>query len=572
VTEKQVPLTGWLERAHLAAASIVERKPVIASAVLVLALLAGTTALIHPSYQTNDDPAMSLYGAGVAIREAPDEHLLFMHVWIGWLLKWLYTTYQDVPWYALLLYAAFAFASVAVLYTLWYRRRTPTTFALFLVLYLVLLRSYAQELQFTVVAIYCTVAGWLAASAHAMADDGAAGRGVTPGALFALLLGASVRDVGFAIASVVCVPLLLYSWRASTEAGRRSLAVIAATAAVVFALLYGINLQHYRADGAWADFYEYNALRAEFNDYRLIRYDARTQPVFEAAGWSMIDYLMIKNWFHADAKTFSKEKLRQIVEAVGGYERDVRSARVARQLSGALGNRYWMGAVVILIWIGVVWGFARVWPVIGTLAVALVLIVALTVLTNKGVPPRVFIPVAGACALVAAFLAAVRPDAAPRAPWRKLLSVAMAAGISVYAAYCVGHAVTQAHIREDQQRAFEADIAELAPHRSELYVAWAAAFPYEHIDPLASLGYLRDLKILPLGAELHTPHVAGTMERFGIHDLYLALASKPNVYLVSDEEKNRLYAQYMRERYQLDVVLRKRFQGRTFVVYEVQPI
>ena len=60
------------------------------------------------------------------------------------------------------------------------------------------------------------------------------------------------------------------------------------------------------------------------------------------------------------------------------------------------------------------------------------------------------------------------------------------------------------------------------------------------------------------------------MERFGIDDLYLALASKPTVYLISGDQKNRLYADYMQEKYKLDVVLQPRFRGRTFVVYSVQ--
>jgi hypothetical protein len=78
------------------------------------------------------------------------------------------------------------------------------------------------------------------------------------------------------------------------------------------------------------------------------------------------------------------------------------------------------------------------------------------------------------------------------------------------------------------------------------------------------------MRILPLGLELHTPHVAGTMKRFRIDDVYLALASRPDVFLISNDKQNSLYADYMREKYGLDVVLRPLFQGRTFTVYAVQ--
>ncbi len=570
MTRERAPTSGWPARIGRAAADLVQRRPVVTGTVLVAVLLSGTIALIHPSYQSSDDPAMSLYAAGVAVRETPDAHLLFMHAWIGWLLKGLYPSYPDLPWYAILLYAVFAFASVTVVYALWRVHRTVTAFLLFLVMFLITLGTYAQMLQFTVLAMYCTAAGWLAAGARAMAGDSPGGRGVTPVALLALLLGASVRPVGFVMASLLCGPLLLYCLGAATPVGRRRLAVIGIAAGAGCALLNGLNVEYYRADQAWADFYEYNALRANFNDFQVIRYDARTRPAFDAAGWSRNDYLMIKNWFHGDAGTFSKEKMRQIVDAVGAYGTDVASAETARRITKAFATSHWTGAGVILAWIGAVWGYRRVWPVIATLATAAVLIGAVAVLL-KPVPPRISMGIAGVCALVAAVLAAPRREAAARSRWRTVLVASMVAAVAGYTVYGIRRDVRQADMRYRQQRAFVADIALLAPRRSNLYVAWADAFPFKHIDPLAPLAYLRQMRILPLGAELHTPHVTATMERFGIADLYLALASRPNVYLISDDQKNRLYADYVREKYGLQVVLRPRFQGRTFVVYEAQP-
>jgi hypothetical protein len=90
----------------------------------------------------------------------------------------------------------------------------------------------------------------------------------------------------------------------------------------------------------------------------------------------------------------------------------------------------------------------------------------------------------------------------------------------------------------------------------------------KYIDPLAP--QLGGLRILPLGTELGTPHVAGTLRRFEIDNLYLALAARPDVFLISDEEKNALYVDYMREKYGLDVAVRPSFQGRTFAVYTVE--
>jgi len=214
-----------------------------------------------------------------------------------------------------------------------------------------------------------------------------------------------------------------------------------------------------------------------------------------------------------------------------------------------------------------VWGFRRVQPVVSTLVVAVLLIVAVSILF-KPMPPRISIAMGGLCALSASFLAARRPIFVTRPSWRSMVAMTMMLAVVGYTGWSVLRDVRRADARERHQNAFEADIRELAPRPSELFVAWAEAFPMKDIDPLAP--QLGEMRILPLGTELGTPHVADTLRRFEIDNLYLALAARPDVFLISDEEKNALYVDYMREKYGLDVTVRPSFQGRTFAVYTVE--
>jgi hypothetical protein len=138
---------------------------------------------------------------------------------------------------------------------------------------------------------------------------------------------------------------------------------------------------------------------------------------------------------------------------------------------------------------------------------------------------------------------------------------------SVVIGYVV-YGAAQGEKQHDQQLAFARDVAELAPSKHELYVAWTYAFPLWNVSPFLPPARLREMWIVPLSIELRTPHVYGTMERFGIQDLYYALIAMPNVYLISNDGLNRLYAEYMREKYGVDVVFSKRFEGRTFTVYK----
>ena len=567
MTGKDFLARSWAEHVGRAVASLLERRPFVVSSVLVLALLLGGIALMHPAYRGNDDPSMSLFAAGVAVRETPDAHLLFMHAWIGGVLKRLYVTFPDYPWYAVLLYAVFAFASIALVYGLSTRRRASTTLLLFGVVFWANLVSYPQEFLFTIMALFSTAAGWLTAAATARTDDRVSGLEIMF-AIIALLLGASVRSLGVAIGTLICVPVLLYAWWYARPSGRRRLARIALVAVVGAGLLHGLNLLYYRADPAWAQFYEYNALRATFNDWQVIRYDARTQPAFAAAGWSKNDYLMIRNWFHADPSTFSITKMRQIVGTVGGYGTDLTGGQAARQFFRTFATVHWLGVAIILVWIGGQWGFVRIWPLAATLGTAAGFIAAAT-LVLKPVPRGMALAISGICVLVGLFLAAPSSDVACRPRWRQWLALLMAAALVAYLAWSVPNGVSRASRLHQRQQALQKDVALLAPRHHDLYVVWGDAFPFRLIDPLASLAFLRGMRILPLGSELHTPHVAGTMRRFGIDDVYLALATRPDVFLISDESKNDLYVDYMREKYGLDVTVRPSFEGRTFTVYTV---
>ncbi len=72
--------------------------------------------MLAPGFDTNDDAVINMIVAGEGFGLAPDEHMVFTHVWIGLVLKTAYTHFPDVPWYASYLLAVQAAANVVLLY------------------------------------------------------------------------------------------------------------------------------------------------------------------------------------------------------------------------------------------------------------------------------------------------------------------------------------------------------------------------------------------------------------------------------------------------------------------------
>ena len=152
---------------------------------------------------------------------------------------------------------------------------------------------------------------------------------------------------------------------------------------------------------------------------------------------------------------------------------------------------------------------------------------------------------------------------------RRLLGAGLTAILLLFGLYNLWECREEGATRREQQLAFVADIERLDPKPNELYIAWGSKFPFEYITPLTTPTYLKQMAILPLGLELHTPHVNETMDRFGVSNLYSALFSRRDIYLISNQAKNALYVAYVKEKHGVDVRFDIRFIGKTFTVYQV---
>ena len=72
-------------------------------AVVIGAVLIGIAVITGTHYDTIDDVLMNAFAAGRLLSSAPDEHLIYTNVIIGFPLKFLYLVAGAVPWYGLYL-------------------------------------------------------------------------------------------------------------------------------------------------------------------------------------------------------------------------------------------------------------------------------------------------------------------------------------------------------------------------------------------------------------------------------------------------------------------------------------
>ena len=136
-----------------------QKYPLSASLAWMGFLFAIVLSVYTPAYETNDDVSMSMIASGTGIGVQPDEHLVFTHVAIGLLLKYLYIQMPSIPWYGSYLLGIHFLSQVAVLYAMLKWRYSRAAAFCYLVLFAIAGVQLITRLQFTSTAIWCVECG-----------------------------------------------------------------------------------------------------------------------------------------------------------------------------------------------------------------------------------------------------------------------------------------------------------------------------------------------------------------------------------------------------------------------------
>jgi hypothetical protein len=529
---------------------LIRQYPLAVSTAAALALTLVSVTAFTPRYETNDDVTMQLIASGLVFTDRPDEHILFSNVLIGRALTALYTDVPSVPWYALYQLITLSISAAAIGYALLRVNPAPRQAAAFGFFLVVAMLPCLIQIQFTKTAFLAAFAGLLLLLAPL--------RGATPWPRLAevtgcvlIAWGSLIRYESFMLAGLVALPVAAVAAFAEPKrAARQAVPLALAVAAAIGLQQY--NRTYYARDEEWRDFYQYNAIRAEFTDYARYPYTPETRRAFADAGWSEPDYWMMRNWFFADKDRYSLQRLQQIAATVPAST----TASLGGSFKDLLSNlprfpdliRIMLAMPVIAILTGRgPWRF--IFPaVLFALAFACTVILA----TYLWVPVRVAVPLFGG--VLAA--AALRPGGAAEAGRSSTTEVDrvlyILAGL-LSGGLCLWTFADYAR-RETPERRFHADmervVSLLKPRHDQLYVLWREWFPLENlVFPFQDVRGLRDFRCVSLSTLLPTPFTDRRLHEFDIHNLDTAIYERPDVTLIAMNKLVELYHGYVVQHY-----------------------
>lgn len=546
--------TSWRGAAASHIGHSIRARPLAAATILAACLFVATLSILDPYYETNDDAVMNSIAAGQLLTGEPDEHLVFTNVLIGLVLKRLYQTFPEGPWYGGYLLAVHLLSTIGLLFGLLRFNASGRQLVFLLVVFVLLVVPGLSHVQFTRTASLATLAG-LSLFLSAVSLTRPQSR------VYQLLCAAALIFIGSLIRWQACVlvvmlatPIAAYVTVLREGVSRaaliRAAAFIGATGAVCLAA-WSFNQASYAQDAGWERFWRLQRFRTGVTDYRRLDFTPETKTHFDSADWSENDLRMVRDWFgFLDDEVYSDEKLAYLEanafseDRVFDYQRLPQLGRLllADRMLAALGllviARLAQTSVDTrnLVMVGAVFGLS--------------LLAAWFVVTDLRLVSRVShamfsVPV----------LAVMTLPYLPGGWWRSASSIErvmrvapVAVLVPVVLIYGAGR-LDASEVRLAASRDTVERIKMLDLEPDDVVVVWGGDLPYEEMVRPLDDGQLEDVTLLATGWPVLSPFTTERIRHLGIDNLYQALYTRDDLYLAAFGMRLPGYARFVCEHY-----------------------
>jgi len=531
-------------------------RPFLLSLAIVIILFIVFFSVFVPVFYTSDDVGMMMLASGTGLGGlTPDEHLLFINVIIGFLLKRLYTTVPYFPWYGLFAFSTLFLSTVGLLYSILRRKCSHTRLIFFLLFFVTVELYFLVNTQFTFTSYLAGAAG-VFLFLSVVEDDKC-----LPALLFALfllILSALIRIEAFYMALLLGTPLISIKF---IKNHNKKVVIRYAAFFIVLLLVTAAFSQYnnssYKTEVGWSELPEVMNATAEFTDYSKARYSAETKRIFDEVGWSQNDFRMLLSSFRADEGVFSLVKMRKVLSNFPSRK----TLGIKYILSFIKSQAIHKNAYVVFFAVLALFFssyarkdklyLSRVLATLGWMAVLVVYIIF-----YKYLKDRVYFSMISFLTFTTLFysdkgLAFHWPEDRPIEKLKAVFLISFSILVLVVMGETVYRLQTFSRHTYDVNRRFKRDMASLNPSPKELFVVWTSSFPYQLVLPFDNLEYISNLRLIGSGM---SPITANKMKEFGIRNFSVDLCNREDIFLITSNRIQRyIYKTYMKEHYGLNV-------------------
>lgn len=511
-----------------------------------IAVAGGLVALSYaicgmPFYETNDDAYMTAICSGVGYCNSPDEHILFSHVGLGFLLKALYTAAPSLPWYALHFVLAQVVAVAAIVASFWKAERSRNeNLAMIAAAFVLAAVRPVEMMQFTTTAGLLAIAGWLVLRTEEKTrpTDAQLALGGT-----LLLWSALIRHQ-----ATMFVVLLGFAYELLTgvQAGiqekhwkhlKHSAMIFIAAGAICFAV-DATNKAYYSTDD-WKDFYDLNSLQAQGMEFgRNQQTDPLIAKAYSSIGWTKAESNLFESWYLLNADAFNEKNLRTLCA-----QRPLIPTKINwheqkdKILELVLDKTLILSLVALIILLSL-----NRYSLASTLYLVLALALCEFLLVSFKLPVRVFsLAVGFSCVFFLKDLNIF--DGKTRL--RKFLSATLAFALGGTALYSVVAFREQSSKFTDKNASYKNAMEKIRANGETKIVDWAGGAHPELISPFENpKAVYRDVQLLAINGQGRSPIVMKRLQEWNLDPNMCNLDDKPFSVALSAEGLSGYIDQY----------------------------
>lgn len=489
---------------------------------LLIALIYSILPLfIRPTYRTNDDVAISMWSKGVGLSPFPSDFTIFNHPYYSLFLKNLFLQFPDCNWHFWIVYVTTCLSICHLLLREKPHFWSRLFFSLGIIIWCGLNFNFTTS---TILIVGASLLSFRQDSKNIFS-------------LFLYFVGFCIRPQAGLM--VLCLflarELILYFVNIKDKKNINFMSMFNVTAVTV--LLFFMQSQ-YIIKNNWKDFFEFNSLRANINDFQQV---TPSVDLLKKAHLTENDFKMLADWNFADEKKFNLKTLKILNEKKNLLTKD--RLRLFRQELKQYESKFYLRFFISILLISLLF-FATLGDFV--LTVGLVALSSLLITYYFKMPPRfadaflIFPALAAFSSQTKYQFNGFKKRICLLAPLLFLLTTSVAFK-------------QNSRFVKTQRALFEQRLSAYRPYRDHLFVLWGGSLNIVFLSPLDSLNEFKNIFLYGLGVTSQSPFNEGWKKKFNFSDIYVATVTRDDILIFANKEQIKILTTYYLENYSLNV-------------------
>lgn len=530
---------------------------------IIFILFSFSLLIFKSTWGINDDVlmAMDVYGKGFS--SEPTEYIFFSNIIIGSILKKIYQTVPTYPWYGFYTFFILFISFVALLYSLLNHKYSKTRIGYFF-LYFILFGLWLIRMpQFTTNAFLVGMSGiFLLLSGINKGKTTVLSNIILVASILFLTLSSLIRMDSFYLVIVLSLPLILTEIIKNDSKKQiiKKIFVFFIFLCIIIGMCNAYNNASYFKDDSWVYLSKKQKLRVDIIDNnKVTEYSSRTKHIFDKVGWSLNDFILLKDWFAADDHVFSMAKMEKILTDF----KYVPAQKPTIFFESMYQDKYFYGAIVLMIFFVLQVKKEKKNIIQITLSVLLSISIIIYLGYYVRLPQRIYMSVLAFLSFLMLFFTDKNIELPSIKKSEKFKFLFLVLFIMVF---LFVHSMFNT-VRERQNIMFKSYIAQLHAFKGHILLVWSESLPLELIAIFDRLDDFSGIRMFNIASDLKEPKGMKIAEEFNVKT-FEELIGKENLFHIGNMTYMALYARYLKEHYNMDVAFKIHLMNQLFMVYK----